>query len=201
MSFKETKNYNLILLLVDGARIDRLKKSTNFSSILNKGTTFDQMITYGPYTLVSMHSIFSGMYGGRNGVDAYNKMPNKYNSNCKFLANYLSELGYSTWASPMRTSLIPETGFDIIQDFDEKSTDYSIAHSDFINRMNKSLKPSQNFFLYLHYPKIHTSIVENVFDKYDDFSDEYFSNLEQNKKLQEHAGTRRSMREFHPYVP
>ena len=36
------------------------------------------------------------------------------------------------------------------------------------------------YFLYLHYPKIHHSIKESVFDKYDDFSQEYFGNKEEN---------------------
>ena len=32
------------------------------------------MITHAPYTLVSMNSIFTGMYGSRNGINAYYQM-------------------------------------------------------------------------------------------------------------------------------
>jgi len=124
-----------------------------------------------------MASIFSGMYGGRNGVDAYNKMF-KYNNKCKFMADYLHENSYYTVGDAMRLSLCPDKGFDLLTSHDENSTDYISAHSKIIENLKKENRDP--FFLYLHYPSIHTKIVENVFNKYDDFSLEYFDNHEKN---------------------
>ena len=77
---------NVILLLIDGARIDRLKESKDFIDCISLGSTFTDMFSYAPYTLASMCATFSGMYGTRNGVDAYSKMF-QYNDKVKFFAD------------------------------------------------------------------------------------------------------------------
>tara|TARA_Y100001970_G_C14176683_1_gene827404 strand:+ start:139 stop:1290 length:1152 start_codon:yes stop_codon:yes gene_type:complete len=171
------KNKNIIFLLIDGVRQDSIVESKELSNISKDGIYFSNMITHAPYTLASMAAIFSGMYGGRNGIDAYNKMF-KYKENCKFLAEYLQEAGYVTIGDTMRLSLCPKMGFDTLTSHDEKKTNYIEAHS----RIIKQLPREKPFFLYLHYPLIHTRIVENVFDKYDDFSVEYFNNHDSNLK-------------------
>ena len=68
------KKYNVILILIDGARIDRLSHAPIFQKLIDQGTFFSQMISHAPYTLASMNSIFTGMYGGKNGIDAYYKI-------------------------------------------------------------------------------------------------------------------------------
>ena len=52
---------NVILLLIDGARVDRIEQFPIFKKLQENGTFFQQMITHAPYTLVSMNSIFTGM--------------------------------------------------------------------------------------------------------------------------------------------
>ena len=113
------KNKNIIFLLIDGVRQDSIVESKELSNISKDGIYFSNMITHAPYTLASMAAIFSGMYGGRNGIDAYNKMF-KYKENCKFLAEYLQEAGYVTIGDTMRLSLCPKMGFDTLTSHDEK---------------------------------------------------------------------------------
>ena len=170
---------NIILLLLDGVRQDYISTSPELSDLMKQGTYFRNMISHAPYTLTSMAAIFSGMYGGRSGVDAYNKMF-QYKKNCKFMAEYLHENSYYTVGDSMRLSLCPDKGFDKLTDHDESSTDYVKAHSEIIENLGN--KNKQPFFLYLHYPTIHTKIVDNVFNKYDDFSLEYFDNHRKNRE-------------------
>ena len=173
--------YNVIFILVDGARVDRLTNFPIFQKLIKKGTFFSHMIAHAPYTLVSMNSIFSGMYGGKNGVDAYYKMF-KLKKECKTLAEYFVENGWYTQGDAMRLSLVSDRGFNKLTEHDENITDYSKAHCEMIDEILRNKQEDQPFFAYLHYPKIHTSIVKNVFSKYDDFSDEYFRNKENNLK-------------------
>lgn len=173
------KKYNVIFILIDGARIDRISGIPIFQKVIKKGTFFSNMISHAPYTLVSMNSIFSGMYGGKNGVDAYYKMF-KLKKECKTLAEYFVENGWYTQGDAMRLSLVSDRGFNRLTEHDERITDYSKAHCDMIDEILKTKQKEQPFFAYLHYPKIHTSIVQNVFSKYNDFSDEYFENKEKN---------------------
>jgi len=177
------EKYNIILLLIDGARIDRIQKFPIFKKLQEHGTFFSQMITHAPYTLVSMNSIFTGMYGAKNGINAYYQMYGNPNSGCFTLAEYLSENGWYTCGDAMRLSLVSHRGFDKITSQEENNDpDFVKIHSEIIDQINNEKKSDQPFFVYLHYPKIHHYIKENVFDKYDDFSEEYFSNKEQNLK-------------------
>ena len=62
------------MLLIDGARVDRIEQFPIFKKLEQLGTFFPNMIAHAPYTLVSMNSIFTGMYGGKNGINAYYHM-------------------------------------------------------------------------------------------------------------------------------
>ena len=174
------KKLNVILLLIDGARVDRIQNVPIFEKLKNNGIFISQMITHAPYTLVSMNSIFTGMYGGKNGINAYFQMFKHPKDNCKTLAEYLQQNNWHTYGDAMRLSLVSNRGFDTLtsQENDD-DPDFIQIHEKIIDQaVNSSDK--QPFFLYLHYPKIHHSIKETVFDKYDDFSTEYFDNKETN---------------------
>ena len=86
------KKYNIILLLIDGARIDRLDKFPIFKRLKEDGCFFSEMIASAPYTLVAMNSIFTGMYGSKNGIDAYHKMFQNPKTGCKTIAEYLLKM-------------------------------------------------------------------------------------------------------------
>ena len=66
--------YNVILILLDGSRIDMLDQVPGLSSMQNDGTFFNNCIVSSPYTIASVHSLFTGMYGLRNGVNSYYNM-------------------------------------------------------------------------------------------------------------------------------
>jgi len=175
------KKFNIILIVIDGCRIDRISKFPIFQKLQKDGTFFSHTITNAPYTLASMNSIFTGMYGRKNGINAYYQMFQDPKPECMTLAEYLSENGWYNSGDLMRSSLVSHRGFKkITSQEDENDPDFFKIHSEIIDRIKKDKNPDQPFFAYLHYSKIHNSIKENVFDKYDDFSDEYFSNKDQN---------------------
>ncbi len=170
------------MLLIDGARIDRIEQFPIFKKLEQLGTFFPNMITHAPYTLVSMNSIFTGMYGGKNGINAYYQMYGNPKPDCQTLAEYLSINGWHTVADAMRLSLISHRGFNKVTSQEENADpDFSKIHSEILDQAAND-QNKHPFFLYLHYPKIHHSIKENVFDKFDDFSEEYFSQKEENLK-------------------
>ena len=177
------QKFNIILLLIDGARVDRIEQFPIFKKLQNDGTFFKEMITHAPYTLVSMNSIFTGMYGSKNGINAYYQMYGNPKEGCQTLAEYLSKNGWYTCGDAMRLSLVSHKGFNkITSQEDIEDPDFLKIHSKILDEIKNEKDENQPFFAYLHYPKIHHSIKENVFDKYDDFSEEYFSNKEQNLK-------------------
>lgn len=165
--------------MIDGSRIDRLHKVSQFENLKKEATFFSHMITYAPYTLASMSSIFTGMYGCKNGINAYYKMFQHPKENCKTLAEYLSENGWYTQGDAMRLSLVSNRGFKKLTE-QEENVDFAKVHGQILDKILDNKEKDQPFFAYLHYPKIHHSIKEHVFDKYDDFSHEYFENKEKN---------------------
>ena len=175
------KKYNIILLLIDGTRIDRLDKFPIFKRLKEDGCFFSEVIASAPYTLVAMNSIFTGMYGSKNGIDAYHKMFQNPKTGCKTLADYLTENGWYTRGDAMRLSLVSNQGFKkFTSQEDIPDPDFSKIHKEILDETMNEAGGEQPYFLYLHYPKIHHSIKESVFDKYDDFSQEYFENKEEN---------------------
>ena len=175
------KKYNVILLLIDGARIDRLFQFPIFKKLKEEGCFFSEMITSAPYTLVAMNSIFTGMYGSKNGIDAYHKMFQDPKTGCKTLAEYLTENGWYTRGDAMRLSLVSNKGFTkLTSQEDDPDPDFSKIHKEILDETINEVNGERPYFLYLHYPKIHHSIKESVFDKYDDFSEEYYEDKKRN---------------------
>ena len=58
---------NIIFILLDGARWDRLKISQEFTELQNYGTMFDNVTATVPYTFSAMNVIFTGLYPKENG--------------------------------------------------------------------------------------------------------------------------------------
>jgi arylsulfatase A-like enzyme len=179
--YSDMKKYNIILLLIDGARIDRLFQFPIFKKLKEEGCFFSEMITSAPYTLVAMNSIFTGMYGSKNGIDAYHKMFQDPKTGCKTLAEYLTENGWYTRGDAMRLILVSNKGFTkLTSQEDDPDPDFSKIHKEILDETINEVNGERPYFLYLHYPKIHHSIKESVFDKYDDFSEEYYEEKKRN---------------------
>ena len=62
---------NLIIICIDGCRLDFAQNSKIFKNMLPGTNFFSQSITYAPYTNSSIHALLSGTYGNRNGCFSY----------------------------------------------------------------------------------------------------------------------------------
>jgi arylsulfatase A-like enzyme len=168
---------NVIVIVLDGLRNDRIPLCTNLFSILKKNYFFSNMITAAPYTLSSLHSINTGLYPPKHGVDSYFNMFKFKKEVCKTLAQYLHDSGYYTESNLVNESVIPSQGFDSFVAHDEYKDDLTKLHKDIITKAAK-----KKFFLFLHYDNLHTQGILNVAKKYTDFSKEFFDNYEQNEQ-------------------
>ena len=173
---------NLIIILIDGGRLDRALKSEVFTDISSKSVFFSQTITYAPHTIAAMHAVFSGSYGTRTGTNSYWSTFKFKKQKFKTLTEYLHDENYYTCANVINELVIPRQGFDDFFIHDELKDDLSLQHKDLLKTMKTHNDDGQNFFLYLHYSNIHTGIMNDVLKVYNNFSKEFFDNKEQNEK-------------------
>ncbi len=173
---------NLIVILIDGGRLDRALKSEVFTDISSKSVFFSQTITYAPHTIAAMHAVFSGSYGTRTGTNSYWSTFKFKKQKFKTLTEYLHDENYYTYANVINDLVIPKQGFDDFFIHDELKDDLSLQHKDLLKTMKVRNNDGQNFFLYLHYSNIHTGIMNDVLKVYNNFSKEFFDNKEQNEK-------------------
>jgi arylsulfatase A-like enzyme len=173
------ENTNVILICIDGGRLDRARNSKIFKTLESKGVFLSQTITYAPYTNSAIHAMISGAYGIRNGCYSYWHSIKFKKFQFKTLSQYLQENGFITYADVHSKLVLPEIGFDKYNIYDEENVDLSNRHSDILHELSKKNK---NFFLYLHFSNIHTGIRDEVLKVYDNFSEDYFENVEKNNQ-------------------
>ena len=173
---------NIIVILIDGGRVDFAQKSEIFKKLEKSSVFFPQSITYAPYTNASTHALISGSYGNRNGTFSYWSSPNFKNQSFKTLTDYLKELDYFTCFDGHSDLILPQTNFDYYNVHDENNIDLISSHTKLLEKMKMKFNKNKNFFLYLHYSQIHTGIKNEVLLPYDNFNKKYFNNVEQNKK-------------------
>jgi len=171
---------NIIFVLLDGSRWDRLHISPEFSELKKDGTLLTNVTTTAPYTFASMTSIFTGLYGKENGVNAYYKMFRLYDS-VDYLPEIFSKNGYFTSCDLISEKVISSRGFDIYQSHDEYKDDLTIRHPQLIE---KTLKKADGnpIFLLLQFSRIHTVTVSEVLKKYEWDDKEYYENQKENLK-------------------
>ena len=173
---------NLIILMIDGGRFDRVTKSPYFQSLKNNSICLSQPITYGPHTIAAMHAVFSGTYGSRTGTNSYWSTYKFKKENFKTITEYLHEENFYTLADVVNNLVIPKQGFDEFIVHDELKDNLTEKHIDFLKKMKVKNENKQNFFLYLQYSNIHTGIMNEVLKVYDNFSTEYFENKSKNEQ-------------------
>tara|TARA_B100000745_G_scaffold119936_1_gene77593 strand:- start:352 stop:1476 length:1125 start_codon:yes stop_codon:yes gene_type:complete len=173
---------NIILICIDGGRLDRALNSKVFKHLATKGIFFPQTITYAPYTNSAIHALISGSYGNRNGCSSYWHSIKFKKFEFKTLTEYLHDVGYYTYADIPSDLVLPNSGFDEFEVFDESLVDLKQRHSNLIEKMKAKNEDNQSFFLYLHYESIHTGILNSVLKAYDNYSEEYFENKKLNEK-------------------
>lgn len=173
---------NLIFITMDGARLDRIVRGVHYKKLIEKSVFFSKVIAYAPFTIAAMHAVFSGTYGTKTGVDSYWSNVNFKKDKYKTLPKYLQDQNYVTYGDVINKLVLPPSGFDELVIHDELHDDLTTRHISLIDRMSKLKKEGKKFFLYLHYSNIHTGIMQEVLQKYDNFSGEYFSNRQKNEE-------------------
>ena len=173
---------NLIVVTMDGARLDRIINGHNYKKLIEKSIFFPKTITYAPFTIAAMHAIFSGTYGFKSGVNSYWKTPDFKKTEYKTLSKYLQDCNYYTCGDTINKLVLPKIGFDKLEIHDELNDDLLERHKKLFDEMKIKNDNDENFFLYLHYSKIHTGIMQNVLKKFNNFSQEYFSNIKKNSE-------------------
>ena len=176
---KRKPKLNVVVVLIDQLRNDMRDAHPVFERIGQAGTLFSGMVTYAPYTIAALPAILTGIYGYRNGVNAYYKALEFKSDECGTLPEYFSRLGYHTRGDTFRDLLLPKKGFDKLLIHDENNTDVVKRHRQILRDLNKT---DSNFFVFLHYGMIHRDMVKDVINKYEDFDDRYFGHIEKNKK-------------------
>ncbi len=172
---------NIIILMIDGGRFDRALNSDIFNKLKSKSIFFSNSITYGPHTIAAMHAVFSGSYGSRTGTNSYWSTFKFKKEKFKTITEYLHENNYYTHADVINQLIVPQQGFDNYVVHDELNDDLTERHTNLLQKMQQKNIEGENFFIYLHYSKIHTGIMNEVLKKYNNFSDEFFSNKEKNE--------------------
>ena len=172
---------NVIIIMIDGGRFDKVKDSTTFKKLESKSIFFSNSITYGPHTIASMHAVFSGSYGSRTGTNSYWSTFKFKKNKFKTLTEYLQEKNYYTSADLINELVVPRQGFNDYIIHDEQNDNLVKRHKNLLDEMYQKNLNQKNFFLYLHYSKIHTGIMNNVLKVYDNFSKEFFSNKNENE--------------------
>ena len=172
---------NLIILMIDGGRWDYSRKSQFHKNLKENAISFSQSITYGPHTIAAMHAVFSGSYGTRTGTNSYWSTYNFRKDKFKTLTEYLKDQNYYTICDMINKLLVPKQGFDEFLTYDEQNDDLLQRHCSILENMKKKFDDGQNFFAYLQFGNIHTGIMNEVLNVYDNFSEEYFDNMELNK--------------------
>jgi arylsulfatase A-like enzyme len=172
------KNYNIILINIDGFRKDKIELCKNLKEIQNESLYFSNMNTVAPYTFASLHSIFSGLYPSKHGVNGYYNIFKFKKEQITTFPELLQKNNYFTSYDIIDDSVIPSQGFNEKNIFDEKTVNFKTRHSKII----KELASKEKFFLFLHYTETHKRLVDAVIQKYNQESndDEYFNNLKEN---------------------
>lgn len=173
---------NLIILMIDGGRLDFAKNSNFYEKIKQKSICLSQPITYGPHTIAAMHAVFSGTYGNRTGTNSYWSTYKFKKENFYTVSEYLHDANYYTCADVVNDLVIPKQGLDEFNVHDELKDDLTTRHIEYLQRMKKKNESGKSFFLYLQYSNIHTGIMNEVLKVYDNFSSEYFNNKIKNKE-------------------
>lgn len=169
---------NIIMMLLDGARWDRIETSPEFVSLMKLGTTLNNVNTAIPYTIGSVNVTFSGLYGKDNGIDAYYKMF-RLKDSVKILPEKLQEAGYFTACDLLSERIITKRGFDIHQFHDEYSNNLKERHPEFLQRCKEKAN-GKPLFIFLHFTRIHTITVSEVLKKFEWDDEKFYKQKEKN---------------------
>ena len=159
--------------MLDGARWDRLNISKQFSKLQKEGFLFDNISAAYPYTFGEMNTIFTGLFGKENGVDAYYNVL-KLKEEITNLPIIFKKEGYFTACDLLHERILANRGFDIHQSHNEFSDDLEIKHKNLIKQCLEKAN-GKPLFLFLYFSRLHTITVSDVLKKYE-WNDKRFYN-------------------------
>ena len=169
---------NVLFVLLDGSRTDRLHISKDFLKLQNEGMLFNNITAAYPYTFPAINAIFTGVFGKENGVNAYYNMF-KLKDSISFLPEILQKNGYFTSCDLISDKVISKRGFDIYQSHDEYVDDLTIRHPEFIkDTFNKA--NGKPIFTFLQFSRIHTVTVSEILKKYEWDDKMFYENKQEN---------------------
>ena len=170
---------NIILINLDGFRKDKIDLCPNLKKIRDDCIYFPHMFTVAPYTFASLASVFSGMYPSKNGVNGYYNLF-QFKEDITTISKILRDNGYFTSCDVINEAVVPKSGLDEVNVFDEKTVDFQSRHKELI----KKLANKEKFFLFLHFTETHKHLVDAVIQKYkqEDNDDEYFNSKKENEE-------------------
>lgn len=156
---------NVLFVLVDTLRADRVEGSRNgqpimpfLASFTRQGRYYPHAVTPSSWTKPAMASLFTALYPGTHGVlfSAETEDPAKPTSDClpgeaQTLAEFLEARGYSNFGFQTNANCTPNLGFDQGfnggYEFENGATGEAVTTR--ILEMERNLAPP--FFLYAHY--------------------------------------------------
>lgn len=175
-----TKNYNIIIVNLDGLRRDKVHLVKSLNDLTNQSFFFRNIDTVSPYTFASIHSIMTGVYPSKHGVDAYYNILKFKKDEITTIAEILTNKNFYTICDVNSEAILSEKGFDEYNVYDEREIDFTKRHCDIIKRIS-----DKHFFLFLQNTETHNKYVRNIIDNDDE--KKYFDNIiENNKKYESH---------------
>ena len=176
---------NIIFILLDGARWDRLKISQEFTELQNYGTIFDNVTATVPYTFSAMNVIFTGLYPKENGVDGYYKMF-KLKKSVDFLPEILAQNNYYTYFDTISSKTIASRGFKKNEFLNEYEDDLELRHTSAIKNCFKESN-GQPIFCFFQFTNIHTATVSEILKKFEWDDKAFYEKKTQNLKIYDTA--------------
>lgn len=172
------KKPNLIFVLLDGARWDRLHTSLEFLELQKTGVLFNNVTTAMPYTFGSLNVTFTGLYGKENGVNGYYKVL-KLKENIPILPEILQKFGYFTARGLITDQVLSPRGYDLRMAYDEYKEDITLKHIDLLKRSFDEAGERPVFAL-LQFSRIHTVTVSEVLKKFEWDDEEFYNKIHEN---------------------
>ena len=169
---------NIILINLDGFRKDKIDLCPTLKLLKENSYYFPNMFTVAPYTFAALPAVFSGMYPSRNGSNAYYNMFKFRSDEITTLAQLMKQGGYYSCCDIIDDSVVPRSGFDEYNIYDEENVNFLERHKEIIERLSKKEK----FFLFLQNTETHKHLVRDIVQKYGPNKDdaEYYKSKNEN---------------------
>ena len=172
----KTEKFNIIVVNLDGLRRDKVHLVESLNGLIEKSFFFNNMDTVSPYTFASIHSIMTGTYPSKHGVDAYYNILKFRKNEISTIAEILKEKNFYTVCDVNNEAILSQKGFDEYNIYDEQKINFTKRHCDIIEKIS-----DKHFFLFLQNTETHNSYVRNIIEN-DEDEDNYFNSIKENNR-------------------